>query len=122
MIVYANSLTIPLRTVSESNRAGEHWAQKAKRHKEQKKVVSLCLLALPHPDLPCKIHLTRVGKKLLDDDNLPPSLKYVRDAIAEWIIPNLPIGKADDSTQLKWFYYQEKGKNYAVNIKFEFNS
>ena len=109
-------IQIPLRTVSESNCA-EHWSKKAKRHAMQKLVVkSACKAALHAGLLPCTVKLTRIGRKL-DDDNLRGALKYVRDAVAELLVPGKAVGRADDDARITWEYSQEKGKP-AIRIEF----
>ncbi len=47
------------------------------------------------------------------------SFKWIKDAICEWITPNLQVGRADDNDQITFSYSQEKGKTkeYAVIIK-----
>lgn len=109
---------IPIKTVSEAN-CSEHWTQKHKRHKNQKLKIKLYLLhQIKNIKLPCIIKLTRVGKRKLDDDNLPPSLKYVRDAIADLIFPGLAAGQADNDKRLIWQYDQMTAKDYAIIVSF----
>lgn len=58
----------------------------------------------------------------MDSDNLAISMKYIRDALAEWIVDRegeLAIGKADETDKLTWVYDQEVGKNYEVKIQIE---
>ena len=66
--------------------------------------------------LPCHIKLTRIGKRYLDSDNLPMSMKYIRDAIADQIFPGLAPGQADNDERLSWEYNQTKGKECEVII------
>jgi len=54
---------------------------------------------------------------LLDDDNLPSSLKWIRDAVAEEVFPGLRPGQADGKEGLTWAYAQRTGKTYAVQIE-----
>lgn len=106
-----------IKTVSEAN-SSEHWTKKAKRHRLQKKSIwAFFKRDNPNITLPCLIKLTRIGKKLLDDDNLPVSMKYIRDAIADQIFPNLAPGQADNDKRLKWEYSQEIGSKYGVKIE-----
>ena len=73
------------------------------------------------PDIkpPCTVKLTRISPRSFDCDNLVGGFKYVKDAIAEYIHPNLAIGRADDDDLIKWEYAQEKGepKHYAIRIE-----
>jgi hypothetical protein len=125
--------TIPLNKdliVSEANRGSEHWTKKAKRHRIQHFLINAYMTKnygdidatklIDH--LPLEITLTRVAPNSLDThDNLPMSMKYYVDALADKIIPGLPKGHADDDIRLKWHYSQEKGhpKQYAIKVKIE---
>ncbi len=112
-----------IKTVSEAN-SSEHWSSKSKRHKLQKKRIKFLLLQnRPDIEFPCLIRLSRIAPRLLDsDDNLPMSLKYIKDYIADQLIPGLAPGRADDDKRMKWEYSQEKGKvrEYAVMIQIQF--
>lgn len=111
---------IYIKTVSEAN-SSEHWSKKHKRHKLQKKALAWKWLEEnPSISLPCKVKLSRIAPRLLDfGDNLPVSMKYIRDAIADKIIPGLAVGRADDDPNITWDYGQERGgvKEYAVRIE-----
>ncbi len=102
------TIFIPLRTKSEMN-IREHWSISSKRHAMQKLIVkSSCKAALHGGLLPCIVRMTRCGRRL-DDDNLRGALKYVRDAIAELLVPGKAVGRADDDPGITWEYWQEKG-------------
>lgn len=111
---------LPIKTASEAN-SSEHWTKKAKRHRLQK----LCIKAAyradkPQIQLPCACVLTRIAPRQLDcQDNLPMSLKFITDAIAEEITGNYVPGRADGCKEITWEYKQEKGKpkEYAVRIE-----
>lgn len=108
---------MPIYTVSEAN-THQHWTKAKKRHDLQKMWVKLLFRSLEEPvKLPCRIKLVRLGKKKLDSDNLPMSLKWVRDAIADQIIPGLRPGKADDDERITWEYGQEISKDIAVRVE-----
>ncbi len=113
------SRTIPIRIASELN-CREHWTQKSKRHSIQKMAVS-SFLNVDRPDIkpPCIVKLIRIAPRAFDDDNMVGGFKYVKDAIAEYIHPNLAIGRADDDKRIKWLYAQEKGepRQYAIRIE-----
>ena len=68
---------------------------------------------------PCTIKLIRIAPRKYDSDNLVGGFKYVKDAIAEYIHPNLAIGRADDDPNLHWEYAQEKGAPKTYEIKIE---
>jgi len=69
---------------------------------------------------PLKITMTRCSPRSLDaGDNLPMSLKYFRDAVAEWIHPGLQPGRADDDPLIEWAYAQIKRTQQSVIIEIE---
>jgi hypothetical protein len=111
--------TLPIHTISEAN-SSEHWTMKHKRHQIQKRWIWFAFQDLQKKIiLPCHIKLTRIGKRLLDSDNLPSSLKWVRDAVADHIIPGLKPGQADGDERISWEYGQQRGKEYAVIIRID---
>lgn len=110
-------------TVSESNRSGEHWTKKKKRHDYQKIIVNASLHDYKaFIKLPCSIKMIRIAPRKLDYDNLICSFKWIRDTIANALIPGLKTGRADDDTRLNWEYQQEKGKpkEYAIRLEIYF--
>ena len=111
---------LPLKTASEGN-CSEHWAKKAKRHKLQKnKIKAVLLKERPPITIPCSVCLTRIAPRELDShDNLPISMKYVSDALAEYLVPGKAVGRADDCKEIVWAYKQEKGgvREYAIRIE-----
>ena len=77
--------------------------------------------------------MTRMGPRILDDDNLRFSLKWIRDEISECLIPEKRAtyldkngklrhikGRADDDDRITWEYAQEKNQNYGVRIVINF--
>lgn len=108
------SVTIPLRTVSESN-AHEHWRKRQKRAKEQRWFTALfCRTALQKPPIPCVVRLVRVAPRKLDQGNIAGALKHIQDGCADW------LGIDDRRDDLvKYEYAQETGsaKEYAVRIE-----
>lgn len=110
---------IPVYTVSEAN-CSEHWTKKKKRHESQKKWIKLSFWNSQNFifKLPCIIKMTRKGKKVLDDDNLPVSMKYIRDAIADHLFPGQAPGQADNDKRIKWEYDQIKSKEIGVIVEF----
>ena len=111
----------------------EHWTKKAKRHKQQQFFVrKLFKKQKAEIKLPCSVKLTRLAPKLLDSDNLPPSMKFIRDEIAAQIFPELVIyykrkgkmysnkGQCDNDPRIAWLYDQEKHPTLAVKIEIVF--
>lgn len=123
-----------LKTVSEAN-SSDHYRVKAERHRLQKGKVKvamrtqlpkLSLFTRRRDDSSCITHckarviVTRIAPRKLDcQDNLPASLKWVVDSIAEELTGDYRPGRADDAEWIKWEYRQEKGKprEYAVKIE-----
>lgn len=107
---------IPVRTVSEIN-SSHHWSKRYQRRTAQKNWVNIYFIN--HKEkikLPCKIKLIRHARKEMDVDNLPTSMKYIQDAIADNLIPGLAPGRADGDKRLSWEYSQVIGKTYAVEV------
>ena len=105
--------------VSEAN-TSEHWSKKSSRHKMQKMLINAYMNRQQRPQPPCLITLTRIAPRLLDaEDNLPMSMKYFKDAIADFIYPGLAAGRADDNANLSWTFRQQKGKvkEYALKVE-----
>lgn len=125
---------LPIKTVSEMN-CSEHWSKKSKRHKQQQFFVrQLFKHETNKINLPCKITLTRLAPRMLDDDNMPTSMKYIQDEVAEqltgkggyYITRNghrkAIKGHADGDKRLSWVYAQEKAKTQGVRLEFEFEA
>jgi hypothetical protein len=113
---------IPIKTVSEAN-ISEHWTKKAKRHRFQKWMVMKVFRDNDFSfKLPVVITMTRIAPNMLDkEDNLPMSLKYVKDYVADRIIEGKAPGRADDSKEITWKYDQKKGRvrEYSVEVQIE---
>ncbi len=114
-----NDIKIPLEIVSEAN-LREHWSKGYKRHKRQKYIVRLELLAHEIPQtLPVKITLTRMSPRNLDSDNLQAAFKYVRDAVSEHFISDKAPGRADDDPRFQWNYDQIKSADKSIRLSFD---
>lgn len=109
--------TINIQTVSESN-VSEHWTKKSARHRQQQEFVRKKFEREQQKiDLPCEIKLVRLSPCLLDDDNLVTAFKWIRDQVADCILPGLKKGRADADKRLSWKYDQEKHPIAAVRIE-----
>lgn len=87
-------------------------AQETARHRANERAqVSAALGAVTPPPGPWSVVLTRVGPKVLDDDNAAASLKGPRDAIAAWL-------GVDDGPRapVTWTVRQELGP-YALRAE-----
>lgn len=124
MTSYTCTLPIKLKSLNVK----EHWAIRSKENKKVKKLVFLSMLhnAVPllnpgtsSADTRVDIVFTRYAARPFDFDNLVGSLKFVRDACAEYLIRDLPSGKADDDPRLNFHYIQEKGKLKEHSLKID---
>ena len=108
-----NPLTfeIPIRTKSETN-LREHWAQHAKRKKEQRYKSNVFSLQWVDdlPPKPWRIVLTRLAPRRLDTGNLSASMKHVQDGLCD------AIGIDDGDEENDWLYKQRKRKEYGVEV------
>jgi len=112
-------VTLPLATVSESNKR-DHWTVRAKRSRDNRTVARV-MFAKARFEATGEIYLsgravvtlTRISQRMLDDDNLRPALKAVRDGIAD------ALQIDDRDPRVKWEYGQRKGKPQAVEVTFE---
>lgn len=108
------SVTIPVRTVSETN-AHEHWRTRQKRAKQHRGITSLLLRSAigKPPSTPLLVTMTRIAPRRLDSDNLAASCKHVRDGVADF----LGVNDGDES-KVRWSYAQRRVTTnfYAVEI------
>ena len=119
------TLRLPLRTYSEANARGLTRGAaipKTKRVKEHR-LYTLYTLADsfgPPPGLPLAVQLTRIAPRALDDDNVPPALKAIRDGVADWLAGAYRKGQ-DRQNGLIWRYAQRREDSlcYAVEIVLE---
>jgi len=116
------NIVVPLKIVSSAN-LNEHWTQKIKRKNLHKNAIAKEFLYLNSniPTVPCRITLSRIAPRLLDEDNLLYALKTCRDVVCDMVLPGLRMGRADASSQIRVEYNQEKSKNnfYALRIIIE---
>jgi len=111
-----NALYVPIRTVSETNRAShEHWRVRQRRTKEQRMAVWAFMGGTFQRAGPWKVKLTRIAPRALDDDNLAGALKAIRDQVAEC------LGAPNDRDGFEWVYGQRRGlaREYGVEIEIE---
>lgn len=110
---------IPVRTVNPTNNR-QHWRVVWRRSKDQRRLASSSLTtpamaglwAQARVHLPAVVTLTRISPGTLDDDNLRPALKSIRDGIAD------AFGVADNDPRIEWRYDQAKAKRgqYGVRV------
>ena len=111
---------IPIFIPSRANFRGHTRSKKHRKTvQEQRNVTRLALQAhvKDRPALPCAVTLTRIAPRFLDwGDNLPMSMKSVRDGVADW------FGIDDADRRLVWRYNQqkpEKPRGFGLVIKIE---
>lgn len=97
---------VPIRTSTGLN-AREHWAVRKKRVSAERAATRLLWRAArQRPVLPVDIQLVRIapGTRPMDDDNLPGSMKAIRDELAELL-------GVDDGNRavIRFTYAQERG-------------
>lgn len=112
---------IPMELPSGAN-LREHWATKAKRVKMQREAGFLLVSSEPELLDICSglkagskycVTFHRVGKRLLDDDNLAYAFKAVRDGVAQALLVN------DNHPGVQWAYEQSTGKHCSIVVKVE---
>jgi len=67
--------------------------------------------------LPVQVRMTRYSKKPYDHDNFIFACKYIKDTIADFIIPGKAPGHADSSPLINWYYYQEKRDRESFKVE-----
>lgn len=102
-------LISPLVLKSEAN-AGGKLRDKLARKSTVKAAIVYALPDMRFP-LPVVVKLTRIGQKRLDDDNLRPALKAVRDCVAAW------LGCDDADPRIRWEYSQRAGYTPGCMIR-----
>lgn len=116
-------LTLPIRTVNESNTRGG-WQARSRRTKAARHTahmaLSLPLLAVRQQLAQLaiarvSITLTRISPGKTDTDGTVSALKATRDGVAD------ALGVDDGSPLLVWSYGQRKGKprEYGVVVRIE---
>lgn len=103
---------IPIQLVSLLNERF-HWRKLVKVKKKQKLATKRSMSGKQVPPLPLLVIITRVGKRVLDDDNLATSAKYIRDQIAEI------IGVDDGSPLYTWRYEQRTSASERYGVEVE---
>jgi hypothetical protein len=85
----------------------------ARRRRREHQVVTTALQGIAPPAGPWRVTITRVGPRVLDDDNRTASAKGVRDALAAW------LGVDDGSESVRWEVRGEVSRGYAVRVQIE---
>jgi hypothetical protein len=107
-----------LRLVSLANQR-EHWSVRAKRTAKERKAIGTALMSASVPrsvpqGLCAHVHLVRIGKRVLDEDNLAGACKAVQDAVAKWLVVD-----DGDRERIVFTRSQETSKTYGVRVEIE---
>ena len=107
---------------------GLHWAVKNKKAREQVTAVRIALSQLGtdvrdqlRRAKRVRVTITRVGGKRMDANGACASIKWIEDAVADWLRPGLRAGQADDKrhgVETEYPPGQETG-SFAVRIELE---
>lgn len=88
-----------------------HPLEVARRRRAEHSTIAATLAGITPPAGPWRVTITRVGPRVLDDDNRTASAKGVRDAVAAW------LGVDDGSDAVAWEVRGEVAKGYAVRVQ-----
>lgn len=104
---------MPIATPNPVNGSHKHWRAVSARRKKQRTTARLLTPARWVSMLPARILLVRLSAGTLDDDNLRPALKSVRDGVADG------LGIADNDPRVTWVYAQERCKRGQTSVRVE---
>ena len=104
---------MPIATPNPVNGSHQHWRTVNARRKKQRETAKLLTPARWASMLPARILLVRLSAGTLDDDNLRPALKSVRDGVADG------LGIADNDPRVTWDYAQERCKRGQTAVRVE---
>ena len=90
-----------------------HWTATAKKRAREREVLTRALSGITPPAGPWRVVITRIGPRVMDDDNRTASAKGCRDAIAAW------LGVDDGDDLVRWEVRGEVARGYAVRVQIE---
>lgn len=93
--------------------ARAHWSATAKKRAREREVITRALAGITPPAGPWRVVITRIGPRVLDDDNRTAAAKGTRDAIAAW------LGVDDGDSCVAWEVRGEVARGYAVRVQIE---
>lgn len=102
------SFVVPIKTPNPTNGSHGHWRSSSTRVKKQREAA---FYVCPRHPLPCTVTMTRLSPGLLDDDNLRPALKAIRDGIAS------RLGVADNDPRIRFEYDQRRCKPGGFGVE-----
>lgn len=104
------SFHIPIKTPNPVNGSHQHWSVASGRRKRQRRAA---YLACPVVALPVTVRMVRLSSGVLDDDNLRPALKSIRDGIAD------RLGVADNDPRIRFEYAQRRVRPTLYGVEVE---
>lgn len=107
------AVEMPIATPNPVNGSHQHWRVVSARRKKQRTTARQLTPAGWAQRLPATIRLVRLSAGTLDDDNLRPALKSVRDGIAD------RLGIPDNDPRVTWSYAQERCKRGQAGVRVE---
>lgn len=110
------TILFPIRTVSRSNVREHRWARIKRTQAERETAWLIATNHLRHVRISdvVQIQMVRLGVKLLDDDNLPGSMKAVQDGLCKALgIDDGPWQR----TGIRWEYDQRQVKRESTGVE-----
>jgi hypothetical protein len=115
-------VTVYVPTPNPTRGAQGNWWVGSKLAKQQREATALALASLaPVREAMaegCIVTMTRVSAGTLDDDNLRPALKRIRDTVAVFLLGG-KTGERDNDSRIVWLYEQAKGKRNCPAVDIE---
>ena len=112
------SVRVLVETPNPTRGSQGNWRAGAALARRQRKAVEAVLFGVPKPAGPWVVTITRAVAGTLDDDNLRPALKHVRDQVGVYLLGGKP-GEHDDSPLVTWCYEERRGKRNAPAVDVE---
>jgi len=109
-------VVLPVETASESN--CRSWRARSRRTRAVREAWAATIRVAPEMiglAPPYRIHLTRLGGRRLDADNLYGAMKAAKDCVAAWLLGG-KSGERDDDPQLTWAFDQRPGGERGVLV------
>lgn len=100
---------IPVKTPNPVRGSQGNWRAAARTRKSQRRAAGY--LTPRRMRAPAIVHMTRLSPGLLDDDNLRPALKSIRDGIAD------ALHIDDGSDAVRWQYAQARCKRGEEGVR-----
>ena len=107
-------IKIPMRLKSVNIQ--ECWQKRHARSKNERFYVNMTLKPRASCiSLPVEVLIVRYASKKMDSDNFIAACKYLKDEIANILVPTNRSGSTDEDSRISWKYMQKNGE-YCVRI------